>query len=361
MASKKNSATQAAQTEAETASGEAFFFSAALEEFLGRLPGRSRDIVAARFGMEEAHPKTLEEIGQTYRITRERVRQIVGSSLGFIAGEREHPLLRTVAARIQSTLEAKNGIMKIEELLYTLAPAGKKERGALLVFIECLSIVTDEKATKEHHKVYRLKDFSLAEWKKVKDAAKAVLEEANQALEGEDLHTRFAKKHSAVDMQALFDFLAVAKDVHQNVFGKWGLAGWSDIKPRGTREKAHLVLKTMSKPLHFREIAALIDSYGLKNSKKRQSHPQTVHNELIKDTRFVLVGRGIYALSEWGYKKGTVKEVLEDILRTAGKPLSREEVLAEILKVRQVKKSTVIINLNTFFSRTGKNAYTVKK
>ena len=85
-----------------------------------------------------------------------------------------------------------------------------------------------------------------------------------------------------------------------------------------------------------------------------------MHNELIKDKRFVLVGRGIYALSEWGYKRGTVKEVIMDILRISGKPMTREEVLAEVLKIRQVKKSTVIINLNTFFARIGKNAYTTK-
>jgi hypothetical protein len=109
---------------------------------------------------------------------------------------------------------------------------------------------------------------------------------------------------------------------------------------------------------YFREIATLIDSYGLQ--KKRQSHPQTVHNELIKDKRFVLVGRGIYALSDWGYKRGTVKEVITDILRAAEKPLSREAVLAQVLEIRQVKKSTVIINLNTFFARIGKNAYTIK-
>ena len=152
--------------------------------------------------------------------------------------------------------------------------------------------------------------------------------------------------------------LAVSREIKQNVFGKWGLAGWSDIKPRGTREKAYLVLKTADKPLHFREIADLIDSYGLQ--KKKKSHPQTVHNELIKDKRFVLVGRGIYALSDWGYKRGTVKEVITEILRASDKPLSREEVLEKVLQIRQVKKSTVIINLNTFFARIGKNAYTVK-
>ena len=114
------------------------------------------------------------------------------------------------------------------------------------------------------------------------------------------------------------------------------------------------------KPLHFREIARLIDAQGL-SGKKGKSHPQTVHNELIKDKRFVLVGRGIYALKSWGYERGTVKEVLENILRTAKRELSRDEILSEVMKVRQVKKSTVIINLNTFFSRVGKNSYTLKK
>ncbi|MFZ3031722.1 MAG: hypothetical protein WA082_01680, partial [Candidatus Moraniibacteriota bacterium] len=88
--------------------------------------------------------------------------------------------------------------------------------------------------------------------------------------------------------------------------------------------------------------------------------PQTVHNELIKDQRFVLVGRGIYALSDWGYKPGTVKDVITEILQAAGKPLSREDILARVLEIRQVKKSTIIINLNTFFARIGKNAYTIK-
>lgn len=340
---------------------EALSFAAALEQFLGRLPVRSRDIIMARFGIGDADPKTLEEIGRTYQITRERVRQVIASALGFLAALHEHPTLVEISLSIQSTLEGKNGIIKTEEFLNMLAPRGGKERGALLAFIECLSIVKYEKATQEHEEAYRLRDFSLAEWKKTKDMAKAILEEANQALEEAEFSVRFQKKNSATSTQELFDFLAVAKDISQNVFGKWGLSNWSDIKPRGTREKAHLVLKTKGMPLHFRQIAALIDSYGLKNSKKRESHPQTVHNELIKDSRFVLVGRGIYALSEWGYKKGTVKEVLEEILSKADRPLSREEALAEVLKVRQVKKSTVIINLNAFFSRAGKNAYSIKK
>jgi len=337
------------------------FFAPVLEQFLTRLPVRSRDIVSARFGLVDGRPKTLEEIGRIHHVTRERVRQIIISALGFLSQERENASFVKIATHILSTIEERDGVVRTDTLLDILAPSSEKERGALLAFIECLAPIKEEKSTKEYERVYILKDFSFPEWKKSKDMAKIILEEANQALDADDLYARFEQKDTTLNKKKLFNFLVVAKDIRQNVFGKWGLVEWSDIKPRGTREKAYLVLKTTGKLLHFREIASLIDSYGLKSSKKNHSHPQTVHNELIKDARFVLVGRGTYALAEWGYKKGTVKEVLEEILIKSETPLTREEILTQILKIRQVKKSTVIINLNTFFNRVGKDAYSLKK
>ncbi|HAV11549.1 MAG TPA: hypothetical protein DCX32_03320 [Candidatus Moranbacteria bacterium] len=109
--------------------------------------------------------------------------------------------------------------------------------------------------------------------------------------------------------------------------------------------------------MHFKDIAEEIDKSGLN---KKKTHPQTVHNELIKDKKFVLVGRGIYALAEWGYEKGTVKDVLEDILKKYPAAMTREEIIKEVLKVRQVKKSTVIINLNNYFKKTKEGKYTSK-
>ncbi len=339
---------------------KAISFSEALSVFLNRLPSRSSDIVNARFGVGGNRQKTLEEIGRTYRITRERIRQIVGGALGCIASERNHPLFVHVADHIRSTLAEKSGIMTTEELLEKLTAGKNDDRGALLVFLECLPFVKEEKATKEREDVYVLESFSAAEWKNTRDVVKEILERSDTAFEGKALFAAVKEKGLTLSEKTFFDFLTVSKEIKQNVFGKWGLSSSSDIRPRGTREKAYLILKTSGKPLHFREIAALIDNYGLQ-SKKGKSHPQTVHNELIKDNRFVLVGRGIYALSEWGYKRGTVKEVIAEILAAAETPLSREEVLDRVLKIRQVKKSTVIINLNAFFSKAGKNAYVLKK
>ncbi|MGK2849012.1 MAG: sigma factor-like helix-turn-helix DNA-binding protein [Minisyncoccota bacterium] len=337
------------------------FFASRLEEFLVCLSPRSREIVSARFGLTGEMPKTLEEIGQTYHVTRERVRQVIGSALISLGEKGEHPSFLSAVSRIQSTLEKKSGIIKAVELFDILAPQGGREHGALSVFVECTLAIREHKGTTEREKVYTTPNFSFAQWQKVIADIEFILREFGHALDADTLFTRFTETHGSADRQKLFDFLAVAKGIRQNVFGQWGLSAWGDIKPRGTREKARLVLKMSGTPMHFREIAEKIDSHGLHRGKKRQSHPQTVHNELIKDECFVLVGRGVYALSEWGYSKGTVKDVLHELLRKSTRPLSRDEAIQAVLQVRQVKQSTIIINLNMFFERVGKHTYTLKK
>ncbi len=91
--------------------------------------------------------------------------------------------------------------------------------------------------------------------------------------------------------------------------------------------------------MHFKEVAE-----SIKNLFSKKAHVATTHNELIKDKRFVLVGRGLYALSEWGYSAGVVKDVLRDILNTHG-PLTREEIIDKVRKERYVKDNTIIVNL----------------
>ena len=133
---------------------------------------------------------------------------------------------------------------------------------------------------------------------------------------------------------------------------------WAQVTPKGTKERVHLILKEHNRPMHFTEIAELIDRFQLG---KRKAHPQTVHNELIKDERFVLIGRGIYVLREWGYFEGTIQDVIRTILMEKNKPLKKEEIIQEVLKIRQVKATTISINLNNsrVFKKLG-GAYTVK-
>jgi hypothetical protein len=92
---------------------------------------------------------------------------------------------------------------------------------------------------------------------------------------------------------------------------------------------------------------------------KRTAYKETVHNKLIKDKRFVLVGRGIYALTEWGYKPGVVADIIAEILKETKRAMGRDELIAEVLKRRMVKKNTILVGLSNrkLFKKVGKNLY----
>lgn len=150
----------------------------------------------------------------------------------------------------------------------------------------------------------------------------------------------------------LESYLSISKLIKQNPYGEFGLVTWPSIKPRGVKDKAYAVLAKSGKPMHFREVAGAISKSGW--SPKR-AHPQTVHNELIKDPRFVLVGRGLYALTEWGFEPGTVSDVITGVLKIAKKPLSKDDITKRVLAQRFVKPNTVFLNLQNkaLFRKTG--------
>jgi len=52
-----------------------------LEEMLGELTEREREVLRLRFGLEDGHAHTLEEVGKRFNVTRERIRQIEAKAL----------------------------------------------------------------------------------------------------------------------------------------------------------------------------------------------------------------------------------------------------------------------------------------
>lgn len=336
-----------------------FSFLEAIKRFLASFSPRTADIVSSRFGLDGGKMKTLEEIGKSYGITRERVRQILQSAFSSVKQKREDPTFVEVAGHIESFMNDRSGVVNADELLSALSDGDRKERGAISFFLECLRTVKEEKETGKRGRVFAVSDFPFDELDDMLGKAEDALRGSGSVLDEDRLYQAVKKGGLSLDKKTFFDYLAVSSAIKRNAFGRWGFADSSEIRPRGTREKAYLVLKMEGAPLHFKEIAKRIDESGLQK-KGRTTHPQTVHNELIKDRKFVLVGRGLYALAEWGYSRGTVREVIGEILRNAKAPMKRDEILDAVFKVRQVKRSTVVINLNAFFEKVGKDAYTVK-
>lgn len=313
------------------------------------LPTRQKDVITKRFGLKDGKRQTLEEIGDSYDITRERVRQIENHAKSSIR-ESEHMVsLKPFFEHAISHFERHGGI-RAEHKLFTddisiffpSATDAKVARAYLHFLLSLHDSFKKHSETDEFHPLWALEneDPSIAKESLTKLSEK--LEAQKELVEKERLLAWLQELTGHVKQDILNSYLAVSKNIDANVYGQYGLKHWPEVHTRGVRDKAYLVLKKNEEPMHFREIVQHINStFDL----KRPAHPQTVHNELIKNNRFVLVGRGTYALSDWGYQPGRVSDVLTRVLKAAGRPLTKDEIIDAVLKERTVKTNTVVLNL----------------
>jgi len=312
------------------------------QNLLQELNERSQEIIKKRFGISDNKPETLEKIGQDYKITRERVRQIIVDSSKKITKKKDNLNFNKAEEKIVCTIEDNSGIISEEELIEFLS-SGKSAEANAINFFGILSekiLMAEEKGWLR--KSWLLSKSVLDRVKCIENIVSEIFKKERKLLTQGELIKKVLSIDKSFTNKEVADYMTVLENIKANKFGKWGMADWKEISPKGTQDRIHIVLKEKNVPLHFTEIALLIDKYNLG---KRKSHPQTVHNELIKDERFVLIGRGTYALKEWGFEKGTVSDVLMGILKEAGS-LHREDILKKVMEMRKVKKSTVMINLN---------------
>ena len=193
-------------------------------------------------------------------------------------------------------------------------------------------------------------------------AVKASIEEIvtfikkhGQPITAEEMHKTLQYEHPS-NISAL----ASASKKLAELKGNWGLIKWPAVNPRNIRDKIFVVLADNGKPMHFSEISKAIRQSDFR---RKDVTTQAIHNELIKDKRFVLIGRGIYALESWGYSRGTVADIIADILKEAGEPLHRDEIVRRVLAKRQIKETTILLNLQSKpqFKRVAKATYTFEE
>jgi hypothetical protein len=329
------------------------------KRLLSNLQDRSHDIIVNRYGLgDSADSKTLEAIGKKYGITRERVRQIENAALSAIR---------------------KSDTFKAEHKVFTELKSIIEGMGALVHEDEFLSYISKDKSVQNHVRFYlvlgdhfnKLKEDEHfhARWTVDEDLSEAVHEGLHavyqrlsdkELLSEDDLVKRFLAEITDVASQYKNEEIArrwlnISKRIGKNPLGEWGPAQSQNIKTRGIKDFAFLMMRKHGSPMHFREVAkAIQDTFG------KKTHVATTHNELIKDPRFVLVGRGYYALAEWGYKPGVVREVISDILKKDG-PMTKDEVVERVLKERFLKKNTILVNLQNpkYFKKLSDGRYNV--
>lgn len=322
------------------------------------LSDKTREVFSRRFGIGGALEETLESIGRTMEVTRERVRQIEEAGFSHIKTEKK-ALLEKIFNNFVNYFKSKGGLRKEELVLQDLGNNNAKPYILFLLTLgEQFSRVCEKR---DFYSFWATMANSENEIKKVLNHLISDLKKINKPLDKKEFLAQSAGKCNLTPV-VLTSYLEVSKHIKENNEGKIGLVEWPEISPRGVRDKAFLVFQKKQKPLHFTKVAGLIDEFNY-NLPNRRTLPQTVHNELIKDPRFVLVGRGIYALREWGYNPGTVKDVLIRFMKENGQPIDKDEVIEKVLSQRLVAKSTVLMNLNDkkYFLRDDQGKYILRK
>ena len=326
------------------------------QDLVKSLNSRTKDVISRRFGLKKANRETLQVIGDGYGITRERVRQIEWDGFKRLKSAlKEH---QQVFDYFHNHLKDQGSLKKEDILLTDLGGKDFQNQVSFLLALE--DRFQRHQETDDLHALWVLEKDSLDSARKVIANLVGKMKKNKTPLSQEDLFDVLKKENSKLNEKALNSYVEVSKVIWQGPSGHWGLLDWPEINPRGIKDKSYLVFKNQNKPLHFREVTTLINEL---NHGTNLALPQTVHNELIRDARFVLVGRGMYALKEWGYEPGVVKDIVFKTLKESKKPLAREEIIEKVLSQRLVKRGTVFANLQDkkMFARDRQGRYNIRK
>lgn len=336
-----------------------------LDEIFLVLTDKEKEVISKRFSLNNKPKQTLEQIGRHFSVTRERIRQIEKIAIGKLRRTVKNTRLNVIRELSSEILKENGGAMLEAKLVATIINKISASQDVDKHIVKlALNINTDVERIEKNNELrpfWKEKDISLTEITTILKQGVKILKKSKEVIEEQKLAAAIKQElKGKIDHPDVLIIAALETDNRvKRVPEGFGLMEWRHINPKSIRDKAYIVLKKGEKPLHFVEIANQITAAGFD---KKVVTVQAVHNELIRYDQFVLVGRGLYALKEWGYSKGTVADVIEALLRKKS-PMNKQEIIQGVLKQRQVKKGTISLNLqkNPQFIRVGRAVYKLDK
>lgn len=344
-------------------------------QIIAVLPKRTQDIIRKRFGLDNDQFRTLYSVGTDYKVTRERIRQIIEAALKTVRKQPIDQMAGVFIKQAEKVLEESGGVCEDKRFLTDLEKRFAASQGNLSAIRFLLALnpaFVLEEENNSRNSFWRLAKISKEKIQKNIKAVEKLFEKKDSTFLLDEIWSMIKGQiPGGSKKEELRSYLEISKKIGMNPFGEYGLFAWMEIDPSGARDRAYLIMKHSQKPLHFSEITQSLNEYNkteipvsvASHSWQKKVCVQTVHNELIRDPRFVLIGRGIYALGEWGYQPGKIVNVIVGILQKAGHPLSQEKIIQEVQKRRLAKENTIILNLHNkkYFKKLPNKYYALAK
>jgi DNA-directed RNA polymerase delta subunit len=319
-------------------------------------------VVKKRFALFGQPKQTLEKIGKHFKVTRERIRQIESIALSKLRRTVRTTRLDEVNEMAKGILRMHGGVMREDELVSQVLrriQGGTSADGAILRL--SFAIDTEMNSTGRTNTFvpfWRLTSLASDDISLIVESIVRILKKRKSCMKQEEIVSAIQALNLFKDRMPSAELITSCLRIDERlkeIDEGWGLTEWRFVRPRSIRDKVEIILRKCGEPLHFMEIANRIRDTHFDH---KNVTVQAVHNELIRYPQFVLVGRGLYALKEWGYEPGTVADVIERILKEKG-PLSKKEIIAEVAKQRTVKVGTISLNLQKmpYFTRVGRAVY----
>lgn len=335
-------------------------------DVLRSLSEKERNVIERRIGLH-GERETLQSIGNSFKpsITRERVRQIEDAGIKKVGRIIKATDLSAIQDMARSIIGMHGGVLTREKVVGALIRemnlSVEMNAHILEVIVQSDYEIIKSKPRLGTQTYFTLPNISKKSVDAVYREALKILKRRKDVMEKTELYEQIAEgiKAEAGSVSVVFidSVLDIFDDIVKGEEVLVGLTRWKILNPKTLKDKAIYVMKKEKVPMHFVDISNKITEY-LGESVKIN----TIHNELIRNEEFILIGRGIYALKEWGFKPGTVLDVILDILAKNGGPMNTEEIIKRVLKVRNVKKTTIYMNLQNKKSieRVGRNFYAAK-
>ena len=317
---------------------------------------REKEIISRRFGLKGSK-ETLEQIGETLSITRERVRQLEKAiliRLQISAEDNKIPELAAAEKILVRNLTEMGRVARLDALaskIYGKTATAAEQNGIYFIATFAKNLAVVEENDRYYYGIGIAEYGDAISIRSKVDKIVSVISTNKQPMTLDELDNKLDYEHP--------DHIKAVASISKllaTLNGVWGLAKWPAVNPKNIRDKIFVILESKHEPMHFSDIAKEIKN---SNFKRKNVTVQAIHNELIKDPRFILIGRGIYALDSWGYKKGTISDIIISVMEKFDKPLSKEEIVKQVLKVRKVKETTILLNLQNkkLFKKIDKNSY----